>query len=172
MKIWISLILFYLTTKTFGNSLNQPHDNEHHSDSRNGTIMHLENSTLDFSDIFLGYNEIVSNMLADDPENQEPACSHSRSGESCESFNQTQTLIQELRSQLRMDILKRLGMSTEPKVNKVNMSVQERRQILRLYKKSIEELKEKTSLLLDEDSYYASQFHSYNDNGIFELFFN
>lgn len=68
---------------------------------------------------------------------------------------------------IKQDILNRLGMTRVPDVSRINMTVQERRQILRLYKKSVEELhgKKESSLLFDDDQFYANQFHSFTEYG-------
>lgn len=78
------------------------------------------------------------------------------------------TLQKQLRIEaIKQDILNRLGMTRVPDVSKVNMTVQERRQILRLYRKSVEELQGKTasSLLFDDDQFYANQFQSFTEGG-------
>lgn len=68
---------------------------------------------------------------------------------------------------IKQDILNRLGMTRVPDVSRINMTVQERRQILRLYRKSVEELhgKKESSLLFDDDQFYANQFHSFTEYG-------
>lgn len=73
---------------------------------------------------------------------------------------------------IKQDILNRLGMTRVPDVSRINMTVQERRQILRLYRKSVEELhgKKESSLLFDDDQFYANQFHSFTEYGKHTLY--
>lgn len=78
------------------------------------------------------------------------------------------TLQKQLRIEaIKQDILNRLGMTRVPDVSRVNMTVHERRQILRLYRKSVEELHDKTAspLLFDDDQFYANQFQSFTEGG-------
>lgn len=68
---------------------------------------------------------------------------------------------------IKRDILNRLGMTRIPDVSHINTTVAERRQILRLYKKSFEELHGRiySSLLFDDDQFYANRFHSFTEYG-------
>ena len=68
---------------------------------------------------------------------------------------------------IKQDILNRLGMTVIPDVSKFNTTIQEKRQVLRLYRKSLEELHGKRSSLIstDDDIFYANQFNSYTENG-------
>jgi hypothetical protein len=66
---------------------------------------------------------------------------------------------------IKQDILSKLGMTNIPDVSNVHTTVQERREIIRLYKKSVEELQGRTQSVFDEQQFSANQFDSFTDTG-------
>ena len=62
-------------------------------------------------------------------------------------------------------ILTKLGMTEVPDLSRVNTSTQERRKILRLYKKSIEELGKSNSAIDDDEDLIVPQFNSFTEHG-------
>lgn len=62
-------------------------------------------------------------------------------------------------------ILTNFGMTEVPDVSKVYTSMEEKRKILRLYKKSVEELGKLNSAIDDDDDLIVPQFNSFTEHG-------
>jgi len=74
---------------------------------------------------------------------------------------------------IMQSILEKLNMTQIPDMSNVNSTVAERRKVIRLYRRSLEELQAKRqsgTLFIDEESTFANQFHSFTDNGMLKFF--
>jgi len=74
---------------------------------------------------------------------------------------------QRLIESIKREILNKLGMSNIPDVRNVNTSVEERREILRKYERSLEECHGHTLPLFYDQLHYADTFDIFTDNGKF-----
>ena len=59
----------------------------------------------------------------------------------------------------------KLGLRHEPDVSNVNTTVDERRRMLRMYKKSVEDMYGKQHELFEDDEFFAKRFYSFGDTG-------
>lgn len=68
-------------------------------------------------------------------------------------------------SALKHEILDKLGLSKEPQTAQLNATVSEKRAMLKLYKKSIEETEEQSHSIFDDVEVFAKRFYSFTDTG-------
>ena len=66
---------------------------------------------------------------------------------------------------IKQEILLKLGMSKEPDVSNVNTTVDEKRHMLRMYKKSVEDLYGKQHELFEDEEFFAKRFYSFEETG-------
>lgn len=66
---------------------------------------------------------------------------------------------------IKNDILNKLGLTHVPDVSSANTTVEEKRRMLKLYRKSVEEMQGEQHVLFEKDEYYAKKFHSFIDKG-------
>ncbi len=66
---------------------------------------------------------------------------------------------------IKQEILTKLGLSSEPIVSQFNTTIQEKRRMVKLYKKSIDESQGKLHKLFSDEEFYAKKFHSFTDTG-------
>lgn len=62
---------------------------------------------------------------------------------------------------IKKDILSKLGLSKVPDVSGINVTAAERRKLMKLYTRSLEELHGKTHVIYDDDQLQAKTFHSF-----------
>jgi hypothetical protein len=66
---------------------------------------------------------------------------------------------------IKQEILSKLGMTSIPDVSNINMTVEEHREILRKYKRSVEELQGRTFSPIYDEQRFANAFDVFTDNG-------
>jgi len=70
-------------------------------------------------------------------------------------------LQQERIDAIKQDILAKLGLSSAPDVSGINITAAEKRHLLRMYRRSLEEVHGKTHVLFDEEQQQAKNFYSF-----------
>ena len=67
---------------------------------------------------------------------------------------------------IKQEILSRLGISSVPDVSGISTTVEEHREILRKYRKSVEELQGRTFSPYDKERQHANTFDIFSDSGM------
>ena len=66
---------------------------------------------------------------------------------------------------IKQDLLNKIGMDRVPDVSRFNVSTEEMRKKLRLYRDSLENTRENTHTLFEDDQYMAKDFHEIKFSG-------
>ena len=70
---------------------------------------------------------------------------------------------------IKEEILTKLGMNEIPTVRNVTLSVEEKREKIKLFRRSLEETYGQVHELFPEEEYFAKKFHSFNLSGEYKL---
>lgn len=71
---------------------------------------------------------------------------------------------------IQQEILSKLGLTEVPDVSQFNTTVEEKRRMIKLYKKSLEESQGQYHDLFSEEEFYAKKFNSFKEVGKYLLF--
>ena len=66
---------------------------------------------------------------------------------------------------IQQEILTKLGLSSVPDVTHANITTDEKRRMIKLYKKSLDDGKTRAHRLYNDQDFYAKRFHSFPESG-------